>query len=269
MTGMSDPDLLFANGGLGLSLDGAVARLTIQRPEARNAISLAMWSALPELASTLAANRSVRVLVIAGAGKLAFSAGADISEFAETYADERTTSQYNSAVRTAQASIAALPFPVLAEIRGACFGGGCGLALHCDLRFADSTARFAIPAARLGLGYSFEDTSRLVSIVGPGRAKDLLYSGRTLSADEALAAGMIDFLYPVEELGPAISTYTQKLLEASGTSVRLAKATVDAVVSGADEADRDLRSAFEATFSGADFAEGRAAFLEKRKPDYS
>ena len=225
-----------------------------------------MWSALPRIAAELTEDRSARVLVITGEGDRAFSAGADIGEFPETYADPQAARRYNLAVRSAQASVAALPIPVIAEIRGACFGGGCSLALHCDLRFADGTARFAITPAKLGLAYSFEDTRRLVSAVGPARAKDLLCSGRTLSSTEAQRIGLIDFVCPSADLGDAVADYASQLSDVSQSSIRVAKATVDSIAAGADEADAELRAAFEATFSGPDFAEGCAAFREKRKP---
>ena len=169
-------------------------------------------------------------------------------------------------MRRAQAAVAALPFPVIAEIRGACFGGGCSLALHCDLRFADETARFAITPAKLGLAYSFEDTRRLVSAVGPAKAKDILCSGRTLSSGEALRIGLIDFVHPSAELGDAVAEYASQLSGVSQSSIQVAKATVDSIAAGADGADAQLHAAFEATFSGPDFAEGCAAFREKRKP---
>ncbi len=259
-------EAVFADGGMRLSLSGAVARLTLSSPETRNSLNSAMWAALRQIAVDLAEDRCARVLVIVGAGDKAFSSGADISEFPETYANPESARRYNEAVRTAQASVAALPIPVIAEIRGACFGGGCSLALHCDLRFADETARFAVTPAKLGLAYSFEDTKRLVSAVGPARAKDILFSGRTLSSREAQRVGLIDFVYPPAKLGDAVDNYASLLSSVSQSSIRVAKATVDSIAAGADEADAELRAAFEATFSGPDFAEGYAAFQQKRKP---
>ena len=263
---MRGKEAVFADGGIRLSLSGTVARLTLSRPETRNSLTSAMWSALPRIAADLAADRSARVLVITGAGDRAFSAGADISEFPKTYANPEAARRYNQEVRSAQAAVATLPIPVIAEIRGACFGGGCSLALHCDLRFADETAHFAITPAKLGLAYSFEDTKRLVSTVGPSRAKDILCSGRTLSSGEAHRVGLIDFVCPSAELGDAVADYASQLSGVSQASIRVAKATVDSIAAGADEADAELRAAFEATFSGPDFAEGCAAFREKRKP---
>ncbi|WP_419908230.1 enoyl-CoA hydratase/isomerase family protein [Hoeflea sp.] len=260
---------ILADGGLRLSRSGSVARLTLARPNARNALTFAMWSALPDIASQLSQDDAIRVLIISGEGDQAFSAGADIKEFPATYADLDSTRRYNAAVREAQAAIENMRIPVIAEIRGACFGGGCGLALHCDLRFADDTSRFAITPAKLGLAYSFEGTRRLVSLVGTSGAKDILFSGRVLSSAEALNMHLIDFVVPQAELGATVEEYAASLCKVSKVSIEVAKKTVDAVASGADTADAALRSAFEETFSGADFAEGCAAFIEKRKPDFN
>jgi len=258
----------FADEGLRLSHSGAVARLTLNRPEARNALTFAMWRALPEVAEMLASDRNCRVLVLTGKGEKAFSAGADIAEFPETYATPETARNYNAAVRSAQAAISELPFPVIAEIRGVCFGGGCGLAMHADLRFAAHDATFAITPAKLGLAYSFADTRRLVSLAGPAHAKDILFSGRVLSAKEALRIGLIDRAVAPEDLCRTVDDYSQTLSHLSATSIRLAKATIEAISRGETEASDELRRDFEAAFGGPDFTEGYSAFMEKRKPDF-
>ena len=259
---------VLAEGGLRLDRDGAVVRLTLSRPAARNALTLAMWQGIDTVAAALAADASARVLVISGEGEKAFSAGADIAEFPETYATPESTAAYNATVRRAQAAIADLPFPVIAAVRGACFGGGCGLALHSDLRFASLGSCFAVTPARLGLAYSFADTRRLVALVGPARAKDILFSGRTLEADEALSIGLIDWVIPDEKLDQAVETYAGGLASLSQTSIRIAKAMIDTIAQGAAEPTPELEQAFQASFSGADFKEGYAAFMEKRKPDF-
>jgi enoyl-CoA hydratase/carnithine racemase len=227
-----------------------------------------MWQGISEIADDIVADKKTRVLVISGDGDKAFSAGADIAEFPKTYQTAESTQTYNAAVRLAQAKVAALPLPVIAEIRGICFGGGCGLALHCDLRFAETGARFAITPARLGLAYSFADTARLVTAVGPARAKDILFSGRTLLADEALDIGLIDRIVAPDVLAKTVAEYAAALAGLSQISIRTAKQTVEAISAGATQQSDELQAAIEATFSGADFSEGYAAFLEKRKPDF-
>lgn len=260
-------NLILADGGLRLER-GRISRLVLARPEVRNALTQAMWEGIAEAADRVARDDAVRVLVVTGEGDKAFSGGADIAEFPTTYATPEAAAAYNGAVRRAQAAIAALPIPVIAEVRGACFGGGCGLALHCDLRFAARSARFAITPARLGLAYSFDDTARLVALVGPARAKDVLMSGRALPADEALAIGMADRVVADGELADTVQAYAEGLAALSPASIRVAKATVEEIAAGRTAPSTEVRAAFEATFSGPDFAEGYAAFMEKRKPDF-
>lgn len=264
MIGMRD----YADGGLRLEA-GPVAKLYLSRPEVRNAITHAMWDGIHEVAQHVSQDRAIRVLIIAGEGVEAFSAGADIAEFPKTYASSETAKSYNASVRRAQASIAQLPIPVLAEIRGACFGGGCGLALHGDIRFAAKSARFAIPPAKLGLAYSFEDTKRLVSLVGPSRAKDMLMSGRTLGAGEAYEIGLVDHLVEDLDLLNTVQAYADRLASLSSQSIEVTKQSIVEMMDGRLAASDRLHAAIEATFSGDDFAEGYKAFLEKRKPDFS
>ncbi|NKB26123.1 MAG: enoyl-CoA hydratase [Rhodobacteraceae bacterium] len=259
--------LRLADGGLRLDL-GRIAQLTLCRPQARNALTRAMWDGLAEAAARINANDPTRVLVISGEGDKAFSAGADIAEFPETYATKATTDAYNGAVRQAQAAIAAVAMPTIAEVRGACFGGGCGLALHCDLRFAAETARFAITPARLGLAYSFEDTARLVTHVGAARAKDILMSGRVVCASEALGIGLVDRVLPDADLAAAVADYANSLAALSKDSIRIAKMTINAIAKGDAAPSPEFRQAFEATFAGPDFAEGSRAFMEKRAPKF-
>lgn len=254
----------YADGRLILS-PGRIARLTLNAPASKNAISRAMWTALPVIADRLAADPATRVLVITGAGG-AFSAGADISEFEETYATPERAAATNAIVRAGQQSIRDLPIPVIAMIEGACVGGGCGLALSCDLRFAAETAFFAITPARLGIAYSAADTWALMEKVGTAKAKDILFSARRLPASEALSIGLIDRVRPSADLPTDTEDYASQIAELSPASHRVTKATVNALSRVPDAPA--LSAAFEALFTGQDFAEGRAAFLAKRKPAF-
>lgn len=254
----------FADGRLILT-PGRIARLTLNAPASRNAIAGAMWAALPTIAGRIAADPDIRVLVVTGAGG-AFSAGADISEFEQTYATPESAAMANALVRDGQQAIRDLPLPVLAMIDGACVGGGCGLALSCDLRLAADTAFFAITPARLGIAYPAADTWRLVEKVGPARAKDILFSARRLPASEALSIGLIDRVHSPETLESETMAYAETLAALSPASHRVTKAMVNALSSPPDAAHLDATHA--ALFSGPDFAEGRRAFLEKRKPAF-
>lgn len=253
----------FADGRL-LLAPGRIARLTLNAPASKNAISRAMWQALPDIAARLT-DSDTRVLIVTGAGG-AFSAGADITEFADTYATPETAAATNALVRAGQQAIRDLPFPVIAMIEGPCVGGGCGLALSCDLRFAADTAFFAITPARLGIAYSAGDTWALMEKVGPARAKDILFSARRLPAAEALSIGLIDRVHAPDTLGTETAAYAALLAELSPASHRVTKATINALSTPRETPA--ITAAFEALFTGPDFAEGRAAFLAKRKPAF-
>ncbi len=258
----------FAEGRLGLVRRGAVATILLNQPERKNAISFAMWQALPEVTAAITADETIRVVLVTGAGGTVFSAGADISEFAAVYADPERTIAYNAAVRAGQAALRYLERPVIAMVTGPCIGGGCGLALAGDLRFASSDARFAIPPSRLGLAYSYEDTAQLVEKVGPARAKDMLFSARQLDAAEALAIGLVDRVFPVGELTGATNAYADELAALSQTSIRAAKAIVNLIADAAPDGRERAASIAAASFAGPDFQEGFRAFLEKRRPEF-
>jgi enoyl-CoA hydratase/carnithine racemase len=261
--------LEFADGRLRLDCS-RVARIEINAPERRNAISRAMWEAMPVICERIASEEEIRAVLLAAspdAGGI-FSAGADIGEFEAVYGDLASTRAYNSSVRLAQQALRTLPRPVIAVIGGACVGGGCGLALAADLRFASGDARFAITPARLGIAYSPQDTAQLIEKVGPARAKDILFSGRMLSAEEALFLGLVDRVLDPAELETAANAYAEEVAKLSQESVRTAKAIVNRLSEPDAETCRELHAMFEASFSGPDFAEGRKAFLEKRSPEF-
>ena len=245
---------------------GAVAELVLNRPHTRNALTQAMWAALPGLLEDIAAD--CRVLIVRGAGE-AFASGADISEFAEVYATPARGEAYSRQIAAALDALAAFPHPSIAMIRGACFGGGCALALACDLRFADESARFAITPAKMGLIYPFNDTRRLVDTVGAPMARDMLYSARTLDAAEALACGLTNRLASPAGLERIVADYVAQLLDMSPHSAELTKRMLALVLDGQDGDDETTKALFAGAFTHADFNEGYRAFLEKRKPDFN
>ncbi|MCP9985691.1 enoyl-CoA hydratase-related protein [Streptomyces sudanensis] len=232
-----------------------VATVVISNPAKRNAMTAAMWRALPELLAELAADREVRALVLTGAGDT-FCAGADISTLHEP--DDR---QQALAVR-AEEALAAFPRPTLAAVRGYCVGGGCQLAAACDLRFAEAGARFGVTPARLGIVYPSSSTRRLVSLVGPSTAKYLLFSAELIDDERALRTGLVDEVLPAGGLDGRVEAFTRVLLSRSPLTQAAAKEFAAGLTR------RDAHWAREAAASG-DRAEGVAAFLERRRPRFT
>jgi enoyl-CoA hydratase/carnithine racemase len=253
-----------------LTRDGAVATLTINRPGRLNAISYDMFLRFPGLVGEAGAMPGIRALVLRGAGTRAFSAGADISEFETTRMTKAQTAAYDDAVLGAEEALAAFPSPVIAAVHGHCYGGGCGLALSCDIRFAAAGARFAITPAKLGLVYQLRSTKRLVDLVGPSRAKIILMSGADYSAGQARGFGLVDEVYDdPAALDAAVAEFTALLATRSGVTQRAVKETVTRIMDGTthdDEAHARLRAS---ALDSPDYAEGVRAFLERRPPAFS
>lgn len=249
--------------------EAPLAWITVNRPAAHNALNIGAWAALAEVAGALAAEPEVRVIIIRGAGERAFISGADISEFRAVRADAAATAEYDRVSALAWRAIGEAPQPVIAMINGLCFGGGVAVALACDLRIAAEHARFAVPATRLGLSYPLEAIERLVHVVGPGAAADVLLSARTLSATEALQIGLVNRLVPGSDLAEATREYA--LAVAAGAPLTLAahKRAIRESLRPAGERDETaLRAAMRRCFDSADYQEGVAAFLEKRPPRF-
>jgi enoyl-CoA hydratase/carnithine racemase len=245
-----------------------IARVTINRPDRRNAISSAMWQELAAIAVRLHDDPTIKIVVITGAGDAAFSAGADILEMQQGLADPPRMKVMQQAVLDAQVAWERLPIPTLAVIRGACTGGGCGLALACDLRLATPDAFFAIPPAKLGLAYSLADTKRLHDLVGPSRTKEILYTGRRILAEEALALGLINEIVAAEALDERAVTLAREIAGNASNSVRAAKAVVNMITAGVPAETAESRHYYDESFSSPEFLEGARAFMEKRRPRF-
>jgi len=249
--------------------EGAVATLVLNRPGSHNAIRLGMYEALPELVRGIEADASVKVLVVRGAGTRAFASGADIGEFERVRADAESARVYNERVAAAERALEGLTKPTIAMVHGYCIGGGCGLALACDLRFADEAASFAITPAKLGLVYSLESTKRLVDVVGPAQAKWMLMSGQRVPAERAYQIGLADQWVPGEDLEKITYEFAELLCTRAQFSVRATKQIVTRILAGQttdDEQSRDLRNS---SFDTDDYAEGVRAFLDKRRPHFT
>jgi enoyl-CoA hydratase/carnithine racemase len=248
---------------LRLSTDGAVATLTIDRPGKRNAMSFEMWSAIPPLVAEVAEDEEVRALVIRGTDH--FSAGADISEFATLRADAAGAERYGAAVHAGEQAIHRLGKPTIAAIRGVCVGGGCEIALACDLRVAAPDARFGITPAKLGIVYSFTSTKQLVDAVGPAWAKQILFTADILDAATALRIGLVNELAddPVRRATELATTIASR----ARVSVLGAKTIVGRITDARHE-DDEVRALYTESVQSADYAEGVAAFLQKRPPRF-
>lgn len=249
-----------------LDRDGHVATLTINRPDRLNALTFAMFVRLPLLLAEVAAVGDVRALVLRGAGTKSFSAGADISEFESARSTREQAAAYDDAVLAAEEALATFPAPTIAAIGGYCYGGGCGLALACDVRFAAPAARFAITPAKLGLVYPLRSTKRLVDAVGPSRAKLILMAGTDVDAGRAAELGLVDEL--ADDLDRAVREFTAVLASRSGVTQRAVKQTVARILDGVttdDEAHAELRAS---ALAAPDYAEGIRAFLERRPPAF-
>lgn len=247
--------------------DGATGWITFNNPERRNAMSLEMWSGLETALAAFEEDPEVRAIVMKGAGDKAFVSGADISQFAEKRADAEAAAAYARTSESARRKLSSVTKPLIGMIRGFCMGGGLGIAMKADVRIASADSIFGIPAARLSIAYSFDNVRDLVNLVGPSFAKDILFSARRLTADEALRIGLVNRVVPAEELEQTVRDYVGALADNAPLSMRASKATVNEVIR--DAADRDMaliEKLGRDCFDSQDYAEGRKAFMEKRRP---
>jgi enoyl-CoA hydratase/carnithine racemase len=249
--------------------EAPIGWLVVDHPERRNAVSLAMWRAIPALAAELDEDPSLRVVVLRGAGEDAFVSGADISEFARTRTGARAAQSYEDVGVAAFEAVARIGKPVLAMIHGFCVGGGMALALSADLRYAADDAVLAIPAARLGLGYHDTGLDALVRLAGPSVAKEVLFTARRFGAAEALARGLVNEVVPKARLEERVRAVAAEIAENAPLTLRSAKRVIAELARDGAERDRDaMRRSVLACFESEDYREGVRAFLEKRKPTF-
>ena len=250
--------------------EGGVGILTFNNPERHNAVSLDMWEATKRMLDGFAADDDIRVVVLTGAGGKAFVSGADISKFASERATLEASRAYNVKSDAAYASVADFPKPTIAMIRGYCIGGGVGLAVCCDLRICSDNSRFAVPAAKLGLGYGYSGLKRLVDIVGASFAKEIFYTARQFDAQEASAMGLVNRVVPAGELEAYVKSITDMISANAPLTIKAVKFTVGEMLK--DESKRNLARSVELVeqcFASRDYTEGRTAFMEKRKPVFT
>ena len=253
--------------GLEFDTDGDVARLRFARPEKKNAITYDMWSAIPGIVAAVRDDPAVQVLCLEGSGA-EFSAGADISEFGALRATAEGAARYDRAVDSAVRALSELSKPSIAVINGNCIGGGCQLAVACDLRFAQHGARFGITPAKLGIVYDFRSTRQLVSLIGPAHARYLLLSGELIGAARAAEIGLVNEVLGADELDTRAEEFARTLCTRSQASVRGMNEIIGRIVGGQAESDTEVERIRSEAIHGADYAEGVAAFLERRAPEF-
>jgi enoyl-CoA hydratase len=248
--------------------DGAIGWIVADNPARMNALTAAMWQAVPGHVAAAVADPDVRVIILRGAGSKSFSAGADISEF-ETARSGAAADTYDALNDAAFTALVSCPKPTIAMIHGFCLGGGLGLALCCDLRMADDASQFAIPAAKLGIGYNARWVRPILAAVPPARAKELLFTGRRFRSAEAQSMGLVTQLVPAADLEIATRALANEIGLNAPLSVAAAKKVIDEIVRHPENPDMAaLDAAVKACFASSDYAEGRKAFLDKRKPDF-
>ena len=245
---------------------GTVVTVTLSQPERKNALSQAMWASLADTAIALASSTS-RAVVFRGDGP-AFCAGADISEFATVYGTPKSAAQSSATIAAALDAVDALPMPTIAMIEGPCMGGGCALALACDLQIASTSARFGINPTALGTAYSLRDCQRLVARVGITRAKRLLMAAERIDAATAQQWGLITDVVEPAALDATLDAMLAGLATRSPDALARVKATLNAIERDMGQDSAELDALFQGAFESADFAEGTAAFLGKRTPTF-
>lgn len=244
-----------------LNIIGNIAHISINRAEKRNAITQEMWRQLLEILHEIKGN-GAKLILLKSAHPGVFCAGADIKEMLDNTENTAWFAENQKLINKAQFELSQTQVPTICEIDGDCVGGGMGLALACDFRIATKNSRFGITPAKLGLVYPLHDTKLLLDLVGPSKAKRLLFTGELINAECALKIGLID------EMAESAQLFIDKILECSNYSQREIKTIIRAILNGQTNDSPDNLRVFLESFSGADFKEGATAFKEKRRPKF-
>jgi len=259
----------FAKGFIKAFSEAGTGLLVLDNPQRKNAVTAAMWRAIPEAIQWLHGDAGARVIVLTGGGEADFSAGADISEFTELRKDAATARIYEASNSRAFAAIREAPVPVIAAIRGVCYGGGFGLAAAADLRLAAPDAVFAVPAARLGLAYPADAIQDFVRGLGSQMARRALFTGAAMKAPELISCGFLSEITEADQLERRAQILAETIAANAPLSIRASKLALRAV----EQADEDLLREAEIigslTFESEDYREGRTAFAERRRPMFT
>jgi len=250
-----------------LRKDGAVARIVLNNPSRLNAISMAMWDRLDQILDDVAEDQAVRVVVISGAGGEAFSAGADISEFDRRHADAAAVRAASARDAAVGAKLEKLDRPAIAEIEGYCLGGAVALALCCDLRICSDESRFGIPPAKLGHCYEPYSIERVMNAVGLASTREILFTARQFSAQEAYEMGLVNRVVSKIELSAHVQSYAETIAANAPLTITAVKRITHELGKERGARDLSLCDALVAEcYASEDHREGRRAFMEKRRP---
>ena len=257
-----------AAGSLLVTRDGGVVTVELHRPERRNAVTHAMWSAFGRLMPALADDDAVDAVVLRGTPGGPFSAGADISEFTTLRSTPESAAAYGQAVEAGERALLDFPKPTVALVQGWAVGGGTQLAAVCDLRVCDRTSRFGVTPAKLGIVYALQSTARLVDVVGQAWAGFFLLTGELVDADTALRIGLVHEVHEPDAVEARAYELAAVLSSRARVSQVGAKLLLARVAQGRREEDDEVRAAYARSLTGPEYAEGVAAFLGKRAPDF-
>jgi enoyl-CoA hydratase/carnithine racemase len=260
----------YADGKILSSISDGIGILTFNNPEKRNAMSIEMWEGAADALTAFRDDPDVRVVVLVGAGGKAFVSGADISQFEKNRSNAAASEEYNKRSGRPREMLAnGYPKPTIACIQGFCMGGGLALAMSADMRFAAEGSQFGIPAAKLGIAYGYDGLTHLTQLVGPSRARLLMFTGMRIDAREAYDIGLIDRLIPEGEIWGATMEIAKQIAENAPLAIAAAKITIAEILK--DPAKRDMQAIKDIgtrCMDSEDFKEGRTAFMAKRKPQF-
>jgi enoyl-CoA hydratase/carnithine racemase len=250
--------------------EGRVGIMTFNNPEKHNAVSFEMWEAAEKILDGFLADPEVRVIVLTGAGGKAFVSGADISKFESERASEEAVQKYNALVEKVYMRIYQMPKPTIAMIRGYCIGGGLNLAICCDMRFSTENSKFALPAAKLGLGYGYKGLRRYIETIGPVATKEIFFTARQVNAAEALRWNMVNAVIADDALETTVMGVANTIADNAPLTIATIKHSTVEILK--DQAEHDVAACdakVAACFASNDYREGRKAFMEKRKPQFT
>ena len=269
MTSAYDALLGDAAGDLLVTRDGGIVTVRLDRPGKHNAISYAMWAAFAQLMPALAADDEVDVVVLRGTPGGPFSAGADISEFTTLRADPDGARRYGEAVAAGERAIIDFPKPTIALVQGFAIGGGTQVAVACDLRVCDTTSRFGVTPAKLGIVYALGSTARLVETVGAAWARWILLTGDLLDADQALRIGLVHEVLDPAQVADRAYALAGTLAARARISLTGGKTLIERAFAGRLDEDDEVQQLYAKSWTSREYAEGVAAFLQKRSPDFT